>query len=150
MVMPGNDARHDLLQHGDTTMATKKVGKAEPFHFYGSTAYDWVTGPSREFVLKKLASYLTGMLKKGTSGVECVVCRVELPQAAHYTIRNYVPNAITIDGKPTEKRVPLRQYERLVIMDSKGTAIQNPGLTNPTDEELAADDDKPVVRRAWD
>lgn len=142
-------------------MATKKAKPAAivalDFHYYGSTAYDWVVGLSREYVVKRLASYYTSMYaaaKKRGSGIECVVCKVLLPQSAYYTIRNFVPNAIiTGEGEnkvTTDKRVPLREYERLLLLDAKGKAIPNADMPpNPTDEELAADDDKPVVNNPW-
>lgn len=141
-------------------MKTNRKTKEQPlpFHFYASTYLHWGTGPTREHVLAELAKRhedtLTAAAVKKHGGIEVAIMRVELPQEATYTIRDYVPNEITKRNEQGEltgtgKRVPLRQYERLLLVDRKGTAIANPDAPrNPTDEELAAEDNLPP-RRYW-
>lgn len=142
-------------------MKTNRKTKHEEcaFHYYGSTAYDWITGPSREYVAKRLAacagSMLTTAVKRG-SGIEAVICKVLLPQEATYTIRNYVPFEITerkAEGEKLERtgrKVPLREYERVLLVGKQGQTRPNPNVPpNPTDEELAEEDAMTIPAGCW-
>lgn len=63
-------------------------------HYYGSTAFGWRVGDTREQVVKDLArdagnSIIRRCLKNG--GLYAWTCRVELPKSAEYQIDGYRP-----------------------------------------------------------
>ncbi|MNF11193.1 hypothetical protein D3C80_2123550 [compost metagenome] len=56
-----------------------------------------------------------------------MVCRVELPEAAHYSISNYMPNKITKEDGVNETRngeaVPLAEVEHVRIVSTTGRNV---------------------------
>ena len=100
-------------------------------HYYGSTGYGWQCGQSREEVLGKLAraagTSILERARKHSGGLYAQVCRVELPQAAHYDISNYMPSVITKEDGVNEarkgERVPTSEFEQVLITNMKGRAI---------------------------
>lgn len=96
-------------------------------HYYSSTCYQWVVGKSKDEVIKKQAE-ITGaeVLKmyKDDGGLTCLVCRVDLPITAHYSINHYIPETITSeDGTNTQRKgepVPCSDFERVKIINSGG------------------------------
>ena len=100
-------------------------------HYYGATCYTWVVANTKAKVLKMLAadagSSILQRARKRAGGLECTVCRVPLPQAAHYTIREYMPHTITKEDGVNSKRageiIQLEEVENLRITTMSGTAI---------------------------
>jgi len=83
------------------------------FHYFGSTAFNWVTGTTRQDVLEKLAK-LAGAAQikrsvKSSGGLYAWTCRVEADESAEYSISNYRPT-----GVPTSSGA---EYN---ILDAKG------------------------------
>lgn len=103
----------------------------EQFHYYGSTCYNWAVADTREKVLKALAndcgSRIVKQHVKHSGGVVATVCRVPLPQAAHYTINNYLPQLITKEDGVNEirkgERIELTEIENVRIINMKGDTI---------------------------
>lgn len=103
----------------------------QQYHYFGSTAYDWMCGDTQSEVLKRLSYWGDGIKaakKNGRPGMEAVIVRVELPQSATYTIRNYVPHKITkpnADGElvATDELVPLGPVERLYLTSTRGDTV---------------------------
>ena len=104
-------------------MKTKVSKTAPAFHYYGSTAFTWIVGASKQYVAYHLAREAGGLFtanKKKNGGLEAILMKVELPQAAHYTISDYSPRKIVIDGNTTKDDVPISEFERVLITDLKG------------------------------
>ena len=103
-------------------------------HYYAATAYGWGVGDTREQAIKEAAKHIgvSTLKRHKPAGVMTVVCRVELPQAAHYTISEYMPNKITKEDGTNETRkgepVPISEVENLRI-------ISTTGKTGPVDPE---------------
>jgi hypothetical protein len=104
---------------------------ANEFHWYGSTVEYWHTAATREEVIKRLAKITSKSMFKAFEkpGIAMNLCRVELPQAAHYSISNYMPNKIVKEDGVNETRkgelVPLTETEYLRLLDAKGKTIPN-------------------------
>ena len=64
-------------------------------HFFGSTAFNWAVGSTREEVLGKLAraagSDIIKANVKRNGGLYAWTCMVPLPESADYAIHNYAP-----------------------------------------------------------
>lgn len=59
-------------------------------HWYGTTRSDWAVADTKENVIKKLARITdTEWLRDG--GVEALVCKVNLPITARYSMEEYLP-----------------------------------------------------------
>lgn len=105
----------------------------ESFHYYGATGYGWAVADTREKVLKALANDVgSTTLKrhvKENGGLSAVVCRVPLPQAAHYTIESYLPHTITKEDGVNEarkgERIEVTEAENVRIVDMKGKTVPN-------------------------
>lgn len=100
-------------------------------HYYGTTSMDWVVGPTEEYVLKKLARFSGARLIKDAvkcnKGLLVQVCKVNLPQAAHYSISDYLPNKITKEDGVNEtrkgERVPIEGLKAVRLVNSLGKHI---------------------------
>lgn len=71
------------------------------FHYYGSTAFTWAVGQTREEVLRALAKdagkdLIQNNVRKN-GGLYVWTCRVDLPQDSVYSIRNFHPVEVPID-----------------------------------------------------
>lgn len=102
------------------------------FHYYGSTCYGWVVGQTKEYVLRGLANDVGSTIIKRAKernghGIEAIVCKVPLPQAAHYRISDYLPSTITKEDGINEtrkgERIELEEIEHLYICNLKGKAV---------------------------
>lgn len=69
-------------------------------HYYGSTAFNWAVGQTRDEVLTKLAKQAgTDTIKrnvKHNGGLYAWVCLVHAPQSAAYEIEYYQPKGVEI------------------------------------------------------
>ena len=100
-------------------------------HFYVATAYAWAVADTKEQALKRviadIGSATLKRMKASVGGVAATVCRVELPQAAHYSISEYMPNKITKEDGVNETRkgedVPLSEIEHVRIVSMQGATI---------------------------
>lgn len=101
-------------------------------HWYGSTAFDWVVGDSKEAIIKRLARAAGARTIKHNveknGGLFAQVCKVGLPQAAHYTISEYLPRKITKEDGVHDKRagepVPLTEVENIRITTASGKYVK--------------------------
>lgn len=79
---------------------TKGAPEVKQFHYFGSTAFNWATGETRQEVITKLAKQAgTEILKrnvKASGGLYCWTCRVEAPQGTDYEIRYFCPQGVKI------------------------------------------------------
>lgn len=95
-------------------------------HYYATTAYGWGVGDTREQAIKEAAKQIgvSVIARHKPAGVMTVVCRVDLPKAAHYTISEYMPNKITKEDGTNESRkgepVPIAEVEHLRIRSTTG------------------------------
>ena len=104
-------------------------------HYFAASVTDWVTAPTREGALVKLAKALgSGYMtraRKQTGGIPAVIFRVELPECAHYSISEYRPYKITReDGKDNKRAgefVPLSESESVFITNMKGATVPRKG-----------------------
>jgi len=81
------------------------------FHYYGSTNYNWATASTEQEVLARLARYAgASLVKRCEGGMNARTCRVELPESAQYTIRNYTPCKRTEEAHKGE-RVPCKDWK---------------------------------------
>lgn len=100
-------------------------------HYYGSTIYGWAVGDTKEQVAKALAMDYSAedlkRMRKDHGGVLAVVCRVNLPKRAHYSINNYMPDKITkedgVNSKRAGEKVPIDQIERIRVQTRSGKYI---------------------------
>jgi hypothetical protein len=72
----------------------------KPFHYFGSTAYHWVVGETRQEVLNEL-SRMAGadLIKrhvKEHGGLYCWTCRVDAPRSAKYDIAWFQPSGVAV------------------------------------------------------
>jgi hypothetical protein len=114
-----------------------KTAPVQGFHYYASSIWGWVVADSREEVIKRLAVTMGSSLIKrakaaGYAGPAFGVCRVELPQTAHYTISNYMPALITKEDGINEQRrgavVPTSEVEYLRMTTVSGKTAPAPEL----------------------
>ena len=95
-------------------------------HYYASTCYGWATAATRDEAIKKVARAVgVSMMKRHRpDGVLTVVCRVDLPEVAHYSISEYIPNKINKEDGVNELRkgetVPIGELEYLRITSLSG------------------------------
>lgn len=93
-------------------------------HFFAGNRYNWCTALDWEEAVQRLASQTDIDLIKShartTGGMVCVVCRVELPESAHYTISNYVPSTMINDGMATDDLVPISNTDTIRLLDNRG------------------------------
>lgn len=93
-------------------------------HFFAGNRYNWCTALDWEEAVQKLASQTDNDLinghKRMTGGMVCVVCRVELPESAHYSISNYVPSTMIKDGERTDDLVPISNTDIISLLDNRG------------------------------
>lgn len=69
-------------------------------HWYATTRSDWVVADTKENVLKKLARVTdTEWFKDG--GVEALVCKVNLPITARYSMEEYLP--VNVEREPAQR-----------------------------------------------
>lgn len=99
-------------------------------HYYASTAYGWATAGTRDEAIKKVIRDIgVSTLKrhKPNGGVKAVVCRVDLPEAAHYTISDHLPNKITKEDGVNELRkgeaAPITEIEYVRITSMTGKTV---------------------------
>lgn len=99
-------------------------------HYYATTVYGWAVGNTREQALQRMAYDIgSDLIKrhKSSGGVAATVCRVELPQAAHYSINEYLPSKIQKEDGVNETRkgekVPLSEIEYVRIVNIKGGTV---------------------------
>jgi hypothetical protein len=113
-------------------MAKTKKTPAQAFHYFATCLYGWATHDTREGALKKLIGSIgSGTLKRsqeaGNEGIAATVCRVELPEAAHYDISEFMPSVITKEDGVSERRkgerVPLSEVERVRIVNMSGKTV---------------------------
>lgn len=69
-------------------------------HWYGSTRFDWVVADTKENVIKKLAR-ISDAEEMKHGGVEALVCKVNLPIAAPYSVNEYLPEGV--DRTPAKR-----------------------------------------------
>lgn len=98
-------------------------------HYYATTAYGWCTAATKDAAIKAVARDLGSATigrarKSGQGGFFAHVVRVDLPEAAHYTINGYLPHTITREDGTNEarkgERVPLGPVERVLITTVAG------------------------------
>lgn len=75
----------------------------QQFHFFGSTAFNWAIGSTRQEVLTKLASMAGADIVKrnvkNAGGLYAWTCKVEAPRSTTYEISFYQPAGVpTSDG----------------------------------------------------
>jgi hypothetical protein len=97
-------------------------------HYYGSSVYNWATGPTRAAVLEALARsagdrIIKAAAKSEDRGLFAETHRVELPESATYTITSFRPGFITRNGEPTKEPVPRGAYQEHRIVNMKGHCI---------------------------
>lgn len=87
-------------------------------HYFGSTAFDWAVGATREAVIAKLARAAgSDAIKrnvKASGGLYVWTCVVHLPQSAHYDIESYAPVA------------PRSESQAALITTIKGATVPVP------------------------
>lgn len=101
------------------------------FHYYTATAYGWATADTLEQSIKGATAFFGNSTlqdsKKAKGGVIAVVCRVDLPEAAHYTISEYLPNKIQKEDGVNDTRkgepVPVSEVRNIRITSMKGDYI---------------------------
>ena len=105
---------------------------AQDFHYYGSTGFGWIAADTRDKVAKGLAndcgsSILKRCKANGRPGIGATICRVPLPQAAHYTIEGYMPHTITkedgVNDKRKGERIELSEVENVYITTMQGKTV---------------------------
>ena len=104
---------------------------AQAFHYYATCFAAWAVADTKEQALKRLAADVgSGIIKralKSGDGLPATVCRVELPQAAHYSINEYMPSKITKEDGVNEARkgepVPLSEIEPVYITTVQGRTV---------------------------
>lgn len=104
----------------------KTKDNSASFHYYATTAFGWSVAATREEAIAGCARYAGNDLIKRNAligGLYCWSCRVGLPQSAHYTISEYMPRRVTVDGKVTEEVVPLSRIVTVRIQNMKGHVI---------------------------
>lgn len=112
--------------HAKAKVAEEAPAKAEEqqHHFFAGNRYNWCTAQDWEEAVQTLASQTDNDMIKSharmTGGMVCVVCRVELPESAHYTISNYVPSRVMVDGEPTDTLVPISNTDTIRLLDNRG------------------------------
>ena len=97
-------------------------------HYYGSTIYGWAVADTKEKVIKSLAQDFSveslKRMRKEIGGPSAVICKVNLPKEAHYSINNYLPEKITKeDGVNTNRAgepVPVEDVEKIRIQTRSG------------------------------
>lgn len=104
-------------------------------HYFAASALDWVTAPTRQEALVKLAKVQgSGYMmraRKQTGGIPAVIFRVDLPECAHYTISEYKPYKITREDGVNNTRagelVPVSEAEPVYITNMKGATLPRKG-----------------------
>lgn len=95
-------------------------------HYYASTIHGWAVADTKEDAIKRAANFVGhSTLKRSLpKGLAMVVCCVGLPQAAHYTISDYVPHLIKKEDGVNEARkgelVPVTELEHVRLLNMKG------------------------------
>lgn len=98
-------------------------------HYYATTAYGWCTANTKDAAIRAVArdlgsGVITRARKSSQGGFFAHVVRVDLPEAAHYTINDYLPHTITREDGVSEarkgERVPLGEVERVLITTAAG------------------------------
>lgn len=100
-------------------------------HYYATCAYGWAVADTRDKAVKKLAdevgSATIKRLKTSNGGMAAIVCRVDLPEAAHYTISAHMPSIIQKEDGVNETRkgeaVPVSEVEGIRITSVKGATV---------------------------
>lgn len=101
-----------------TTKTAAHVPPEKPFHYFGSTAYNWATGATRQEVIEKLARQAgTEAIKRNDKhsegqGLYCWTCRVGVPQSTDYEISYFQPQG-----------VPVTQGLEVGIKSAKGLVV---------------------------
>ena len=95
----------------------KQTNTPEPAtHIFGSTAFNWAVGATREEVLKRLAAAAgAGIIKANKAkygGLYAWTCVVDAPQSAHYDIKAYRPVG-----------VPTRDAVEFNLTNAKGAHV---------------------------
>lgn len=74
----------------------------KPFHFFGSTAYNWAIGDTRQEVIESLARMAgTDIIKRNDkhsegNGLYCWLCRVDVPRDEEYEIAWFQPQGVPV------------------------------------------------------
>lgn len=100
-------------------------------HYYGSTIYGWAVADTKEKVIKSLAQDFSveslKRMRKEIGGPSSVICKVNLPKEAHYSINNYMPEKITKEDGVNDKRagepVPVEDVEKIRIQTRSGKYV---------------------------
>ena len=98
-------------------------------HYYATCSYGWVTAPTKEAAIKGLARYVGSSViararESVNGGLYTAVVRVDLPEKAHYTIVDHMPQTITKEDGVNEARkgdrVPVRDRDTVLITTVTG------------------------------
>ena len=98
-------------------------------HYYASCVYGWVTAPTKEAAIKGLARFVGSSIiararESSSGGLYAIVVRVDLPEKAHYSIKEYKPHTITKEDGVNEarkgERVPLGPVEEVIVTSRTG------------------------------
>lgn len=96
-------------------------------HYYAATAFDWAVAPTRREAIAKVArAGGTDLIKrqiKTNKGMYVWSCRVNTPLAQQYTIHEYQPRHLIVDGEPTGVAVPLDTPREFRIVSVRGHVI---------------------------
>lgn len=100
-------------------------------HYYAATAFGWATAKTRnkavELAARNAGSASIKRQKELNGGLAAVVCRVDLPEKAHYSISEYMPELIQKEDGVNEarkgERVPLAEVEKIRITTVSGKTI---------------------------
>lgn len=99
-------------------------------HYFATTPFDWAAADTREGALAKVIQR-TGRtafkpMQAANGGVPATVMRVELPEAAKYSIENYQPHTI-LEGEHEGERVPVSEIEKVRITSMSGHTVPGHG-----------------------
>ena len=99
-------------------------------HFFASTAFNWATASTRAEAVAKVARAAgADLIKrnvKAHGGLYVWTVQVNTPEDQHYTINNYAPNKLIVDGQPTTVQVPVGRPMEFDIVNTKGhVAVRN-------------------------
>lgn len=77
------------------------------YHYYASTALSWAVADTREEAIKRVArdagADIIRANVKAHGGLYAESCRVELPIAAPYEIRMYMPDGVQVSEHETHR-----------------------------------------------
>lgn len=130
--MPRGESRYGWLDEKNCGIPPRSSEQPAPepeqqHHFFAGTRYGWAVSTDYETAIKGAAELIGCAALQShnriSRGLIAVVCRVELPVKAQYTISNYVPNYITEGGVVTRDLVPISKTDTIRITSTKGKWI---------------------------